>query len=381
MNIFKVLSSNDGSINEPNVSSFLAYLLDPSENHGLGSRFLESFLTPIVLENPTIFADLIYQNRLRDLSRNSSYEVRVQAELRVMIERRNKTRDIDIVIELFEQSFSSSVPKYSFCIENKIKNSSIAKGDKQLYEEITGLHTYYDRFDTKEKPALSFIFLTSNCSKLASLEYEELLATLEVSTTIFPCVHMVWGTDQDEQNTYKVVDLLTAILKEESEGRIEPIYDYTKHTIKSFISFIFSDFSSYKEEKVMHLEKTNYGKPVIQYIKDFYDRSKNDEDISHKELINWVTARIKEITGKTIKTANFDRAYIVNNPNRKHYGINSPYKHDKNLFYYPDVTNTTVIRKLDYNNLPEEVFIYWKDRNSPGDLSSAYLTDLFFKEG
>jgi len=29
MNIFRILSSNDGSINEPNVSSFLAYLLNP----------------------------------------------------------------------------------------------------------------------------------------------------------------------------------------------------------------------------------------------------------------------------------------------------------------------------------------------------------------
>lgn len=40
MNIFRILSSNDGSINEPNVSSFLAYLLDPSEDHGISNLFL-----------------------------------------------------------------------------------------------------------------------------------------------------------------------------------------------------------------------------------------------------------------------------------------------------------------------------------------------------
>jgi len=28
MNIFKILSSYDGSINEPNISSYLAYLLE-----------------------------------------------------------------------------------------------------------------------------------------------------------------------------------------------------------------------------------------------------------------------------------------------------------------------------------------------------------------
>jgi hypothetical protein len=44
MNIFKILAQGDGTINEPNVSAFLGYLLDPNEDHGLGSKFLERFL-------------------------------------------------------------------------------------------------------------------------------------------------------------------------------------------------------------------------------------------------------------------------------------------------------------------------------------------------
>lgn len=44
MNIFRVLAQGDGSINEPNVSAFLGYLLNPGEDHGLDSLFLEKFL-------------------------------------------------------------------------------------------------------------------------------------------------------------------------------------------------------------------------------------------------------------------------------------------------------------------------------------------------
>ena len=44
MNIFRVLAQGDGSINEPNVSAFLGYLLNPGEDHGLDSLFLEEFL-------------------------------------------------------------------------------------------------------------------------------------------------------------------------------------------------------------------------------------------------------------------------------------------------------------------------------------------------
>jgi len=43
MNIFRILSSNDGSINEPNVSSFLAYLLDPNEDHGFQVFYYKVF--------------------------------------------------------------------------------------------------------------------------------------------------------------------------------------------------------------------------------------------------------------------------------------------------------------------------------------------------
>ncbi|WP_046174020.1 PD-(D/E)XK nuclease family protein [Domibacillus indicus] len=164
MNIFKVLSSNDGSINEPNVSSFLAYLLDPNENHGLGSKLVERFLEPIVMSSPQFYKELIYEGRIRDLSSQSFFEVRVQAELTVISYEdrfKKKTRDIDIVIELFNRQSADKVPLFAFCIENKIKDGAIVKGGKQLFEEAAGFQNYYTSEGAQAPlPSLSFIYLT-----------------------------------------------------------------------------------------------------------------------------------------------------------------------------------------------------------------------------
>ena len=54
MNIFKTLASGSGSINEPNVSAFLGYLLNPKEDHGLGDAFLKKFLEPLLDKNDNL---------------------------------------------------------------------------------------------------------------------------------------------------------------------------------------------------------------------------------------------------------------------------------------------------------------------------------------
>lgn len=51
MNIFKILASGDGSINEPNVSAFLSYLINPNEDHGLRNHFLKKILLELIKNN------------------------------------------------------------------------------------------------------------------------------------------------------------------------------------------------------------------------------------------------------------------------------------------------------------------------------------------
>ena len=47
MNIFDVLNRGDSRLYEPSMSAMLGYLLDSSENHGLGSAFVKMFLEEV----------------------------------------------------------------------------------------------------------------------------------------------------------------------------------------------------------------------------------------------------------------------------------------------------------------------------------------------
>ena len=44
MNIFSVLSMGKSRLHETSMSAMLAYLLNPNQDHGLGNKFLKSFL-------------------------------------------------------------------------------------------------------------------------------------------------------------------------------------------------------------------------------------------------------------------------------------------------------------------------------------------------
>lgn len=109
MNIFRILSSNDGSINEPNVSSFLAYLLDPNEDHGISSLLLQELLNDIIEINNLLLSKIQFNNRITDLSKYSGYSINIIPELSVNFEKigKRKRRDIDIVIEICKSSAKS----------------------------------------------------------------------------------------------------------------------------------------------------------------------------------------------------------------------------------------------------------------------------------
>jgi len=111
-NIFTSLKIIDAEIRH---SNFLAWLLDPSETHGLGSYFLKSFLkrvayraSQVVLEYPTIFEVDGW-----DLDQAEVYR---------------EWRNIDILI-------ADSANRFACVIENKI-TSSEHSSQLQRYKEI-----------------------------------------------------------------------------------------------------------------------------------------------------------------------------------------------------------------------------------------------------
>jgi hypothetical protein len=189
-----------------------------------------------------------------DLSKYSGFSVNILPELSVNIdyENKKKRRDIDIVVEITDNRSSEIL--YAICIENKIKDSSISKNDSQLEDELTGINSYYS--ENGVNPEVYFIFLTPSPSDVSSTSFEKLDYKKKC--------HLYWNNKDNS-----LFNKLIKIFNDENQGLIDPINDQASYLIKSFLSFIKTNFKSYVEERQEKLEKKNYGKPVIDHLNDF----------------------------------------------------------------------------------------------------------------
>ena len=166
VNIFQVLKIARAEIRHSNM---LAWLLDPNENHGLGSRFLRAFITDLSVSHSYEYADDVYDaivspEKALDLLMADLTDSRVFREW----------NNIDVVIML---------PKdYVIAIENKVDAAEgKANGRSQLekYQEILTNHGFQDNKIIK-------IFLSPNARKPSSSNddwkvytYKDVLSVLE----------------------------------------------------------------------------------------------------------------------------------------------------------------------------------------------------------
>lgn len=329
VNIFKVLSSYDGTINEPNISSFLAYLLDPSKDHGLKNVLLKRFLSPLLLRYKDYYYELLND---QDELAISDYTVSVQAE--VTVKHGKGSRDIDILVELFNKKTNELA--YSFCIENKIRDNSI-KDDNQLIEEVEGLWNHYKKADLT--PNIGLIFLTLAKTSKAENEFNKANEALKNNADLrsSKCFHLTWKPDKDKDST-DTVSILKGILADEATGSIDPIYEYMKHTIKAFISFIENDFLSNDLDE----RSVKYS---FDYFKEVYDELNKDKEYTLNHVKNLV--HYKMVVAKyfiSMETLNRNLfSVIVNEPKRQNYKEAKDSKRD--LFYYTDESQKDKIKK------------------------------------
>ena len=360
MNIFRILSSNDGSINEPNVSSFLAYLLDPNEDHGISSLLLQEILNDITNTDKKFLSKIQFNYRITDLSKYSGYTINVIPELSVNLEKKGKRkrRDIDIIIEIIEDKTKEII--YSICLENKITDSSIIKDDVQLEDELKGLQNYYS--ESNLNPEIYIIYLTPNPSivsdaSFAKLEYENKY-------------HLYWDNHDNS-----VFNKLLKIFNDEKDGLIDPINNQSSYLIKSFLSFIKTQFKSYVEEKREKLEKNNYGKPVIDLLKDFSAllNPNQEYEIDYvKEKFSEYVLRISgiELLNST-RNAHISLS-IVNEKNRGHYNVKRADNERKNIFFYSDSTRKKIILFDPEKN--KDVDIFYKSEEGIESVKAKEVT-------
>jgi len=244
MNLFKILASGDGSINEPNVSAFLGYLLNPNADHGIRDEFLRKVMGYLYKTNQETARNYMVdkKSRIRDLSANSKFEVKVLLEQAFKSKDTEAKQIVDIIILCYEKTYNQneSLAKLEvannnrgelrqiFLIENKIKGSS--SRENQLIDQYTStrdtLILLLDKSEDEIEKLISIIFVSPGGSQ-AQQQYSKLETD---SLKNIPTCHLLWS---DESNEDTIVAFLKEILQKESSGEIDPINDITKHIIKS----------------------------------------------------------------------------------------------------------------------------------------------------
>ncbi|MBQ9227041.1 MAG: PD-(D/E)XK nuclease family protein [Fibrobacter sp.] len=331
MNIFKILSSYDGSIKEPNISSFLAYLLDLNEDHGLSDLLLMSIIQDFKDKNPLFFGKI--KKTL------NQFDVRINPEYPVFFD--NKRRDIDIVVEIYEEK--NEIPLYSLCIENKITDNSIQR-KKQLIEELEGLKKEYK--DNGWNTEIYFCFLTLENSKKSNDEFN----VFDYEKKI----HLYW------KGELSIQEKILKILGLERNGEIDPISEDFKFLLKSFLSFVKTDFKSSVEEKSEKQERKNYGRTVMEFFRDFAKTMADGKDYKISEVKKAISTMIKKESGVSVNKGTLNChicATIVNEKNRVHYQVTEKNCDYKNLFFYPNEKNKEVIRKYTPNIKNVKVYV------------------------
>ncbi|MBR6124591.1 PD-(D/E)XK nuclease family protein [Candidatus Saccharibacteria bacterium] len=322
MNIFRILSAGDGHIYEPSISSFLAYLLDPKNDHGLGDEFLRSFVAD--------FQECMESNFLNLYEKLSAYDVNVEVEYPVMTANGLK-KDVDIVVE-FSQNGKN---KFVLCIENKIRESSI--DESQLPMELEGVEKEF----TDEKPEILFCYLTLKPSRKSAESFEKIKSKCKSS------IHLFWIPS--EHNHKSVYEKLQKLLCLSNEGCIDPIASDIRFLLTSFLMFVKKGFKGEKEmqkEANERRERLNYGKSVMEYIRDYANTLNTNESVRVADIKKFLSKSIEDACGLTPNMNTISRqliASIVNNPTRIHYGVSQSNQQNYNWFYYPNVNNRSEV--------------------------------------
>lgn len=150
-NLFETLNMVN---NELRHSSMLSWLMNPNENHGLGSYFIHNFLKQVIIDNKSSIDNL----SIFDIENMDYGEVEIQKEW----------KNIDILVVINEMR-----KQYVFVIENKIKTSEHDNQLSRYYSEVENaypkaekIYIYLtpDNADASEETWISF-----NYSSIADL--------------------------------------------------------------------------------------------------------------------------------------------------------------------------------------------------------------------
>lgn len=223
MNIFEVLNQGNSKLHEPSISAMLGYLLDTSRDHGLGDIFFREFLKIINKD--------IGDNRLNKYLNSSFIDTDILLEEPYDLNGSSKNIDIQVSI-LKKDDDGNKYEDFRILIENKTRISSFTQGQlKDYYMAVT---------EDEDINSLAMIFLTPATRRQTIIkEYEN----LKLNNPNHLKTWLNWNNGKES-----IINILKNVLIKESEGDINPINEYTRHTIKAFILFLNNTIKSKKSK-------------------------------------------------------------------------------------------------------------------------------------
>lgn len=254
MNIFEALSSGKGSVNEENVSSFIAYLLQADAGHDLKDIFLKKFIN--LIENKCGIKNILSINDTPQILLEECYECG------------NKKRYIDILINVNGKIY--------IAIENKISKGALQKD--QLQDEYDFIRT--DALKYLRDTQLIMVMLAPKGEK-----FEEKVEALKL---------------QPKKNDKKVfiswneiIEIIKTIINEDELCKISPIMNYTKMTLKSFVYYMenMNNAKILREITVVYSQDEKY---TICQLSNGKFYIKENEDLITKHLLFDVLCAISD---------------------------------------------------------------------------------------
>ena len=254
MNIFKALSEGNGRITETNITSFLNYLLDNSNE--LNNSFFVLFMELIDshLEDNKL-SDLldIKQKSIRERIRSFSSKYIVNSEPEYSIVEKNGTRQIpDILTRVSSRKTEEDVA--FLIIENKISRNAITIGQiERQCEYFTKSEDYNDGI-----PVYS-ILITPDEKPFEKLYLPAVNRNVRT-------LWLKWVNHTDNSKSIEAVS--KKLIKYEQNADIQPINPNTQFIIKSFIDYLATEFA-FKE--IGKRNNSYLGFDVIDSVETYMD--------------------------------------------------------------------------------------------------------------
>jgi hypothetical protein len=228
MNIFKSLSQGNGKISETNITSFLSYLLNSTNE--LNNSFLLLFFELIDRNLPTAkMLHLLHLNQptLRDriLEFSKKYAVMAEPEYPVC----NRKQIIDIFLKVISKGEEDVA---YVLVENKIKKE--ANKPTQALKQYE--HFKKSEDFNKDVPVFSIV-LTTDSERFSDMHANAVSGNENAAW-------LKWTNHKETDNSVEAV--LRKLIRHEHEAEIQPINPNTQFIIKSFVDYLMTDFA-YRE--------------------------------------------------------------------------------------------------------------------------------------